>query len=238
MAAGSDNLFPKLITVVQASDAAAPANGDWKIYAKAGGIYARSSNSVVGPFGAAAASGGLVLLNTQTASASASLDFTTVISSTYDEYVFEGVAVRPATNGTNLTMLMGTGGGPTYDTAGNYYGTNRTGVGASGAPASGGSSNGATTQADAPGTSIMVGEVVANDAAYGQTSFSLRLTIPQSATQHKHIYGNAVWHNGTEVFMVMVGYLYASVTAVTAVRFIMAAGNITSGVIRAYGIAK
>ena len=34
---------------------AAPSDSSWKVYAKAGGIYARSSNAEVGPFGAAAA---------------------------------------------------------------------------------------------------------------------------------------------------------------------------------------
>lgn len=60
MALVDNNVFPKIITAVQATDQAAPSDGSWKIYSKAGGIYARSSNSVVGPFGAAAASGLLV----------------------------------------------------------------------------------------------------------------------------------------------------------------------------------
>ena len=51
MTIGSDNVFPKLITAMQATDQAAPSDSSWKIYAKAGGIYARSSNGVVGPFG-------------------------------------------------------------------------------------------------------------------------------------------------------------------------------------------
>lgn len=46
----SDNIFPKLITSMNTSDPAAPSDSSWKIYAKASGIYARSSNSVVGPF--------------------------------------------------------------------------------------------------------------------------------------------------------------------------------------------
>lgn len=183
---------------------------------------------------------GMSLLSTQTASASATLDFTGIFSSTYDEYLFEGVALRPATDGTNLGMRVGTGGGPTYLTT-DYYGTMRHGAGAlaatPGTP-NGGSSNGTTTQADAPGDRIMIAKVVDNDSGFGQASFSLRVCIPQSATQMKHVYGNAIWHDGTQVFMVMVGYLVATTTALTAVRFLMASGNITSGVVRAYGIMK
>lgn len=55
MAKASDNVFPKLITGVQTTDISAPTDGSWKLYSKPGGIYARSSNSVVGPFAAASA---------------------------------------------------------------------------------------------------------------------------------------------------------------------------------------
>lgn len=37
---------------MQTSAPAAPSDSSWKMYAKAGGIYARSSNAEVGPFGA------------------------------------------------------------------------------------------------------------------------------------------------------------------------------------------
>lgn len=186
--------------------------------------------------------GGLALLETRTASASATLDFATFISSTYDEYMIEGVALTPATDGADLLMRVGTGGGPTYDSGNNYYGTLRHGAGAlastPGTP-NGGSSNGIMTQADAPGSAIMLAKVINElDTGYGHASFSLRLCIPQSTAKMKPIYGTATWHNGTEVFMAMFGYLYASTTALTAVRFLMSSGNIASGVIRAYGIAK
>lgn len=49
----SDNKFPKLLLDMQTSTPAAPTDEDWKLYAKPDGIYARSSNSIVGPFAAA-----------------------------------------------------------------------------------------------------------------------------------------------------------------------------------------
>jgi hypothetical protein len=51
MAKASDNVFPKVIHGLNTSDPTAPSDSSWKVYAKPGGIYARSSNSVVGPFG-------------------------------------------------------------------------------------------------------------------------------------------------------------------------------------------
>lgn len=51
MTKASDNEFPKLIFAMQTSAPAAPSDSDWKMYAKANGIFARSSNTEVGPFG-------------------------------------------------------------------------------------------------------------------------------------------------------------------------------------------
>lgn len=50
MAKVDDNVFPKIIADMQTSDPAAPTDRSWKLYSKANGIFARSSNSVVGPF--------------------------------------------------------------------------------------------------------------------------------------------------------------------------------------------
>jgi hypothetical protein len=45
---------------------------------------------------ASVASGALVLLSTQTASASASISFTSGIDSTYDSYVFKFINIHPS----------------------------------------------------------------------------------------------------------------------------------------------
>jgi hypothetical protein len=43
--------------------------------------------------------GALNLISTQTASASATIDFTSGIDSTYDSYVFKFINIHPATDG-------------------------------------------------------------------------------------------------------------------------------------------
>ena len=48
--------------------------------------------------------GAMTLLATQTASGSATIDFTTGIDSTYDEYVFKFYDIHPATNDTELQV--------------------------------------------------------------------------------------------------------------------------------------
>lgn len=52
MAKASDNVFPRVIYGMNTADQAAPADSSWRVYSKANGIFARSSNAVVGPFGA------------------------------------------------------------------------------------------------------------------------------------------------------------------------------------------
>ena len=54
--------------------------------------------------------GALVLLEQHTASASATLDFTTFISSTYDDYIFTFLDVRNATDNQGFFAQVGTGG--------------------------------------------------------------------------------------------------------------------------------
>src|SRR3569833_11598 len=66
-------------------------------------------------------SAGLVLLEQHTASASASLVFTTCISSTYDEYQIQIVNLVPATNAVALYLAFSTDGGSTYDTTSGHY---------------------------------------------------------------------------------------------------------------------
>ena len=58
--------------------------------------------------------GSLVLLSTQTASSSSTIDFTSDIDSTYKEYVFKFVSIHPATDNVNF-MVNFRDGGSSYD---------------------------------------------------------------------------------------------------------------------------
>jgi hypothetical protein len=62
------------------------------------------------------ASGGtLILLSTQTASASATISFTTGLDSTYDEYIFKFINIHPATDATPFLFNFSTDGGSNYN---------------------------------------------------------------------------------------------------------------------------
>jgi hypothetical protein len=203
------------------SDAAAEGTAD--TYARGDHKHAMPANPGGG--------GALVLLEQYTASASATLDFTTFISSTYDEYIFEGINIAPATDQTNILFRVGTGGGPTYDTSGNYYATSYTDFGASGGAAK--------TNADSGGTSAMLIKAISNAAGgYAQASFSFRFMSPNSTTVMKNWHGTGIHHDGSTTYVTRFGGLWGQTTAATAVRFLMSSGNIASGTIRVYGVAK
>jgi hypothetical protein len=57
----------------------------------------------------------LVLLETQTASSSATVSFTSNIDSTYKEYIFKFIDIHPATDNVDFTFNMSTDGGSNYN---------------------------------------------------------------------------------------------------------------------------
>lgn len=173
--------------------------------------------------------GALVLLEQHTAAGSASLDFT-AISSVYDEYLFEMVNVLNATQSAIPYIRMSTDGGATFDSGGNYndYYHSRSGLTFS--------ANGSVTD-----TRIQMnnnGHVnTFNHGINGQ----FRLFSPLSTALHKMVTGSFVACDGGasgSVSDCQFSGRYMSLTAVNALRFLFSSGNITSGTIRMYGIAK
>jgi hypothetical protein len=181
------------------------------------------------------AAGALVLLEQHTGAGSASLDFTTAFSSTYDEYLIEAVNLIPATNGVQGLIRFSTDGGATYDSGANYQWANsiQTPSGGTGFT-SVASATGATSLPPAGTTNI------ANTAVGGGLRFSARLFDPLSATAHKALVGEGTLRNSGDsnhYRLSFAGY-YISATAVNAMRFLFSSGNVASGTIRIYGVAK
>lgn len=236
MAKVDDNYFPKIIADMQTTDPAAPTDRSWKLYSKANGVFARSSNTIVGPLAAAsgAAAGALVFLEAHTASSSATLDFTSFISSTYDDYVIEIVGILPATDAVNLQMEVGTGGGPTYDTTGSHYSSVIAGF------KNDGSAYGPVVQNSGIPE---LAHKVSSTTDFGGVQITMRFQLPQSTTQRRNFtgYGQYVTNDGglavANLSLVAAQYVTLG-TALTALRFLFTSGNIASGTIRIYGISK
>ncbi len=182
------------------------------------------------PGGSAAA---MVWLARQTASTTATLDFAGLISSTYETYIFILTQVRPATDGANMYMRVGTGGGPTYDSGSTSYdwATWRWVNNASLAAGSGAGGGLSYMGLDGGGA--------IDNGADSSMSGEVRMFNPSSGT----LFTRFTWQTqnmdnaATNLVLGIVGGgRYRSTTAVTAVRFLASSGMLTSGTIDMYGL--
>jgi len=221
---------PKL-TFPEAAAPSTPAASKVVIYAKSDGLmYSKDDAGVETVMSGGGGGGGsTVWLQRQTASTSATLDCTTFISATYETYMFIFISIVPVTDNTNFLMRMGTGGGPTYDTGANY-GWAAFRHSPSGSAVAGASSGQTSIGLDGSGG--------IDNATSSALNGTLYLYNPGSAI-HKRITADFGYtDNAGALIGTDVTATYQSTTAVTAVRFLMASGSITSGTIDVYGITK
>ena len=180
-----------------------------------------------------ASGGGLVLLEQHAASSSATLDFTTGISSTYDEYIVDILGLTPASN-SSLYLRMGTGAGPTWDSTAAHY-SYQGFVWRPGGSALSGTASAAQIVCNYDGG----GDLISTGTSYYMVSGRLILTNPNPGTLRPYVQGRLVYFDtsGFRVAHEVVG-AYEQSTSITGIQFLMSSGNIASGTIRVYGIAK
>ncbi len=178
--------------------------------------------------------GNWVLLSTQTASSSASLDFTSIITSTYDDYVFEVVGLVPATTSTNLNWRGSVDNGLNWDSGSNYaYVGIVQGVGGGGTFGSASATFGSANK---------LNNMVNTSTKPISGTFFLR--APLSTSLHKTLGGHIdYWDTAPNIVTGTFSSSYLSATAMNAIQFFMndsggTVRNMTSGVIRGYGISK
>lgn len=174
---------------------------------------------------------GLVLLEEHTASNSTSLNFTNWQSSNFDTYVIEFVELVPVSNGVTMLVRVSTNGGSSYDSGSNYaYAGGRQSVAGS---ANNVGSNGTTSW------DVGVGGTISSTASKGGLCATMKLYMLSAGTNHPHIHWQGGLDDGTTnvcVFFIACGE-YLSATAVNAFQVLAASGNISSGVVRIYGVA-
>jgi hypothetical protein len=179
----------------------------------------------------ATANQGFVFLSAQTASNSATIDFTTGIDSTYDTYVIELINVIPQTDAQDLLLRYSTDGGSTF-VATNYNYAKQGYTSAAAAADSAGSN----------ATSITLASAIENTAATGGVSLTLKLKNPSSTTYRKTVHWEGGGHNSTDYFTVQGGGQCYDATVVTgnvdAIRFLFGSGNISAGIFNLYGLRK
>ena len=193
-----------------------------------------SSVSAVTSF-ANASGGTLTLLSTQTASASATISFTTGLNSTYDEYIFKFINVRPATDNANFEFNMSTDSGSNYNVT-----KTTTSFRAIHDEADTDTEIVYRTSNDlAQSTSFQHLSAFIGNGADENVSGTLQLFNPSSTTYVKHFISNFNCYQSSDysVNWVMAGYGNTT-SAVNALRFQMSSGNIADGVFKLYGVKK
>lgn len=170
-------------------------------------------------------------LETQTAADSAALNFTTCISSSFDEYRIEIVGLQPATDGDALWFRVSTDGGSSY-VEGTAYDTTRS----FNSSAVAGGAGAAGVEGDSK--IILAGPV--DSEATAALNGTMTLFNPLSTTLHKQTHGTFAFVHSSDADryrMTSTGWWRAT-TAVTAFRFLFSTGNIAAGTIRVYGVPK
>ena len=181
-------------------------------------------------------SGDMVLLNTNTiTSGVASSSFTSNIDSTYNTYVFKYINIHGASDNVDFTFNLSTDGGSNYNVT-----KTTTGFHAYHFENDNGQSLAYRPEMDlAQSTGY---QVLCEDLGNGNDesgSGTLMLFSPSSTTFVKHFINVSNYVNGSDLSENSYHAGYGNTTsAVDAIDFKFASGNIDSGVIKMYGLRE
>ena len=176
--------------------------------------------------------GGLNLISTQTASASASLEFS--LDDSYDSYVFKFINMHPATDNVNFSFQASTDGGSSYGitmTTTAFISYNNE----SGSP-SALTYNSGQDLAQSTSFQSLVDNI--GNGADESCSGSLTIYNPSSNTFVKHFLSRINEYNYSDFSRedYVAGY-FNTTSAIDSIQFKFASGNIDDGIIKMYGVS-
>lgn len=187
------------------------------------------SNGASAPTWVNASSGALTLLSTLTASNSATIDME-AFSSTYDNYFLIVKGVRPATTGTTLRCQFKLSGA--YDTSGSYrFHAHASNVFNSTYASFNGSSI----------TSIQISSALDNSQAESTFGCVMNILDVNETSFYRGVTWNGLTINNSSNNTTVangIGSNNGTTSALTGIRFLMSAGDISVGTFQLYGIAK
>lgn len=200
------------------------------------GVFTSSAitnSSVTGITVLANASDGITFISSQTASNSASISFTSGLTSTYKAYKFVFSNINPATDNAEFEFNMSTDSGSNYNVTKTttyfqaYHAEGDAEAGLEYRP------NNDLDQS----TSFQTLYLDLGNGADETYSGTLTLFNPSSTTYVKHFIINSNGYNGTDYSQNTIVAGYGNTTsAINAIRFQMNSGNLTAGKIYLYGI--
>ena len=178
--------------------------------------------------------GALTLISTQTASSSANLSFTSGIDSTYKEYVFKFISMHGQTDDRKFQFNLSADGGSNYNvtkTSTSFRSYHN-------------ESDSSTVLHYAGGSDLAQGTGVQHlsfdqGADADQTcSGTLHLFDPSNTTFVKHYMAETSTYGESDYMNHCFVSGYGNTTsAINAIQFTFATGNIDSGVIKLYGVS-
>ena len=194
-----------------------------------------NSLSAITALPASVSGGAMTLLETQTASSSSTISFTSNIDSTYKEYVFKFINIHPQTGSQSFSFQGSTN-------TGSSYGVTTTSTLFRGYHNEGDTATGVAYRGDydvAQGTGFIP---LSDGVALGNendecVSGYIQLFEPSSTTFVKHFISrfNEYHQADYSIDGYVAGY-FNTTSAIDAIQFKMSSGNIDAGTIKMYGI--
>ena len=186
-----------------------------------------------GALDSAVPTGSLVLLSTQTASASASIEFTSGIDSTYDSYVFKFINMHPSNDAVTFQFNLSTDSGSNYNVT-------KTSTWFQSFHNESDSSTGLSYETGydlAQSTSDQPIVYQVGNGSDEQVSGMVQVFNPSSTTFVKHFIGrcSSYYYTNANLCGHFAGYGNTT-SSIDAIRFQMSSGNIDSGTIKMYGV--
>jgi len=182
--------------------------------------------------------GTMTLLETQTASSSSTISFTSNIDSTYDEYVFKFINIHPSAESV-FSFQADTGTNTSYNqtiTSTSFRAYHREDAGESGL-----GYISAADQAQGTGFQPLMESPQLGTNNDENLNGTLHIYNPSSTTFVKHFIARTLSQNDdSQPAYVLDGYFagyFNTTSALTRFQFKFASGNIDSGTIKLYGIS-
>ena len=196
------------------------------------GIIAQNVGRHTGLIKAASAGGEWTLIQTQTASASSTISFTSGLDSTYDEYCFKYINIHPQTNDVAFQFNGSTDSGSNYNVTKTTSAFNAYSHESSGAALTYRSGE---DMAQGTGFHGIQADWSSDNDHAGSGMFYL--FNPSSTTFVKQfLIKSSNNHEGEYAMHHFIGGYFNTTSAIDAIQFKMSSGNIDAGTISLFGI--
>lgn len=177
-----------------------------------------------GAYKNAPAASALVFLGTRTASNSATIEFKSLMSATYNNYLLTIDFCQNQTTGQNLKMDVSVDNGANYITSGYVSGTNQMAY-----------NSGLITNATATGTIRLTNAIATGNQDICGQLYLMNMT---RGSGFQTVQGTTSGNTGAVLGNIYVYGYYGTPGVIDAFRLLFTSGNITTGTFNLYGIAQ